>query len=324
MRIANPEPVPASLAEWEAQRLPLRKRLWEVLGDLPPKIMPEPRILSKTMREACLTEHFVYENGADAQVYGYFLTPPEITKPLPAILYLHVHGGKYEQGKEELFLERVPNQIPAKALVQAGYAVMAIDAYCFGERYHFGKETGQGVEQAWYKHFLWQGASLWGMMIRDDLMALDYLLSRPEVDPKRVAITGMSLGGSRATWLAALDERPQVIIPVAQMNRWRNFAATGLYNGHGIYYYLPALLRENFDMEHLVALAAPRYQNILIGDSDPLSPLSGIEDVIAFAQKIYALYGASDKFSATIEQDVRHVYTPSMFAAMLESLKQAL
>jgi dienelactone hydrolase len=162
------------------------------------------------------------------------------------------------------------------------------------------------------------------MMVRDDLMALDYLLSRPEIDPNRIAITGMSLGGSRSTWLAALDERPKVIIPVAQTTRWRDFASSGLYNGHGIYYYLPALLRENFDMEHLVALAAPRQQAILLGDSDPLSPLSGIQFVVDFAQQIYELYNASDKLSATIEKGVAHTYTPSMYMAMLASLKAAL
>src|SRR5690606_771533 len=153
---------------------------------------------------------------------------------------LHVHGNKYEQGKEEIFRERVPQIIPAKAFLEEGYAVMVIDAYCFGERSQHGtnpQESGVKVEHALYKHFLWQGASLWGMMLRDDLMSLDYLSSRPEVDPTRIAITGMSLGGSRATWIAALDERPKAIIPVAQMTRWRNFAASGLYNGHGIYYY---------------------------------------------------------------------------------------
>ena len=322
--IAPLRPAPENLAAWQAQREALRQRLWELLGDLPPLILPAPRILSKTLREGCLVEHFAYENGAEAQVFGYFLTPPELTKPLPAVLYLHVHGGKYEQGKEELFRERIPNTLPAVALVQAGYAVLAIDAYGFGERHHFGTETGQGVEHALYKHFLWQGASLWGMMLRDDLMALEYLLQRPEIDPQRIAITGMSLGASRSTWLAALDERPKVIIPVAQMTRWRDFAASGLYNGHGIYYYLPALLREDFDMEHLAALAAPRRQNILIGDQDPLSPLSGIQEVLDFTKNIYALYGASEKLSATIENGVAHVYTPSMFEAVLSTLKQAL
>lgn len=322
--IAETTPAPKTLAEWEAQRLPLRKRLWEVLGDLPSKIMPAPRILSKTIREGVLTEHFVYDNGADAEVFGYFLTPTNVQEPLPAVLYFHVHGGKYEQGKEELFLERVPNTLPAKALVEAGLAVMVIDAYGFGERNQFGAYIGVNAEHALYKHFVWQGSSLWGMMLRDDLIALDYLLTRPEIDPNRVAITGMSLGGSRSTWIAALDERPKVIIPVAQLTRWRNFAAHGLYNGHGIYYYLPALLRESFDMEHLVALSAPRVQNILIGDSDPLSPLDGIEDVLSFARQIYALYDASDKLSATIEKGVAHAYTPSMFDKMMATLTSSV
>jgi dienelactone hydrolase len=286
--------------------------------------MPAPCTLTKTLRDGCLTEHFSYDNGAGATVFGYFVTPPTVTTPLPAILYLHVHGGKYTLGKEELFQERTPHRVPALALTQAGYAVMAIDAYGFGERHSFGDESGNGVEQALYKHFLWQGSSLWGMMLRDDLMALDYLISRPEVDPQRIGITGMSLGGSRATWLAALDERPAAVVPVAQLTRWRNFAASGRYNGHSIYYYLPALLREGFDMEHLVALAAPRTQTILIGDQDPLSPLDGIQQVIAATEAVYRLYDAEQQLQAIVEPGVAHAYTPSMFAAMLATMKRAL
>jgi dienelactone hydrolase len=57
-----------------------------------------------------------------------------------------------------------------------------------------------------FKQFLWEGATLWGMMVRDDILALNYLLSRPEVDPAQVGTTGMSMGATRAWWLAALDD----------------------------------------------------------------------------------------------------------------------
>jgi cephalosporin-C deacetylase-like acetyl esterase len=176
------------------------------------------------------------------------------------VLYHHAYGGQYERGKEELFRERVPDMMPAPALVAAGYVVLAIDAYSFGERQQAGPagsaESGAAVEQALFKHFLWQGATLWGMMVRDDLLALNYLLTRPEVDPGRIGVTGMSLGASRTTWSGALDERPCALVPVAQMTRYRDFAAAGRYNLHSIYYYVPGALKSDLDMAHLVALAA--------------------------------------------------------------------
>jgi hypothetical protein len=218
--------------------------------------------------------------------------------------------------------------MPGPALVEAGYVVLTIDAYCFGERIQQGPagdtESGAAVEQALFKHYLWQGTSLWGMMVRDDLLALNYLLTRPEVDSDRIGVTGMSLGGSRTTWLGALDERPRALVPVAQMTRYRDFAASGRYNEHSIYYYLPGVLKSGLDMEHLVAVAAPRHQSLLIGAEDPLSPLIGIQTILAYARHVYHLYDAGDHLEASIERGVGHQYTPDMFSKMVATLKRAL
>ena len=55
---------------------------------------------------------------------------------------------------------------------------------------------------------------------------------------------------------------------------------SGDYRLHSIYYYLPGMLASGIDMEHIVALTAPRYQLILCGDSDPLSPIGGIHKIV--------------------------------------------
>jgi hypothetical protein len=321
-------PPPSTRAEWEIQRAVLRKRFWEMLGDMPPLFTPQATLLERTTRDGCIVEHFAFDNGADARVYGYLLLPPDQTAPVPAVVFLHGHGFKYELGKEALFQERFPGTLPGPALVTSGYAVLMIDAYSFGERQQDGPagdaESGAAVELALYKHFLWKGAALWGMMVRDDLLSLNYLLTRPEVDPHRIGVTGMSLGGSRTTWLGALDERPCVLVPVGQMTRYRDFAATGRYNLHSIYYYLPGVLKTDLDMEHLVALAAPRMQVVLIGDEDTLSPLAGIHTIVDYARHVYRLYDAGDHLQAGIEPGVGHQYTPSMFANMLAAMKRAL
>ncbi len=85
-------------------------------------------------------------------------------------------------------------------LVRAGYVVLCVDAYCFGERRWQGpagkKEEGGQTESALSKTFLWQGRTLWGMMVRDDQLALGYLVTRPEVDPTRIAAMGLSMGST--------------------------------------------------------------------------------------------------------------------------------
>lgn len=315
---------PLTLAAWQREREEIRQRFWQMLGDLPPLFTPQPRLLERATRDGCIVERFMFDNGADTQVYGYLLLPPQQTAPLPAVLYLHAHGHKYEVGKEELFRERVPGILPGPALAAAGYIVLAIDAYSFGERQQHGpagvNETGAPLEQALFKHFLWRGASLWGMIVRDDLLALNLLLDRPEVDTQRVGLTGMSLGGSRTTWIGALDERPRALVPVAQMTRYRDFAATGRYNLHSVYYYLPGALKTDLDMEHLVALAAPRPQTILIGDQDPLSPLAGIHKIHDYIRHIYTLYDAPAALRLSLAKGIDHRYTPEMFAEMLAAL----
>ena len=95
-------------------------------------------------------------------------------------------------------------------LARHGYVVMAIDNYFNGERRGQGpagtKEMQAGradQEMSLFKINLWFGRSLWGMMLRDEQIALDYLSSRPEVNSERIGASGMSMGSTRAWWLAA-------------------------------------------------------------------------------------------------------------------------
>lgn len=326
MTITRPTP-PAALDDWLIQREQARAHLWAALGDLPPRFTPEATTTETRRRDGYMLEHFTFDNGAGALVPGYLAMPMQPREPVPGVLYLHAHGGIYDRGKEEIFLPR-GGSVPVEALTRAGYAVLAIDAYGFGEREAHGPggaaERGKDVEMALYKHFIWRGQTLWGMMVRDDLLALNLLASLPEVDPTRIAAVGMSLGASRTTWLTALDDRVRVAVPVAQMTRYADYAAAAEYNHHGIYYYVPNMLNIGFDMEVIAALAAPRAQSILIGDSDPLSPLSGIRTVSGFTRAVYALYGAEDQFESIVYQGIGHEFTPTMFVAMMAALRRGL
>lgn len=314
-----------TLEGWIAQRDQIRAALWGLLGDLPPIFTPQPEIIERTARDGFHIEKFTFDNGAGATVYGYVLIPAGITTPAPAVLFHHFHAGRYDVGKDELFLEREGVPALGPALAAAGYVVLAIDAYAFGERQSQGpagdREVGRDTEWALFKRFLWEGRTLWGMIVRDDLLALRYLCSRPDVDTTRIVSTGMSMGASRTTWVSALDERVTLTIPVAQMTRYEDFAAAGLMNGHSIYYYVPGVLRSAMDMEHIVSLTAPRAQLVLIGDKDPLSPVKGVRKVQAYAKQVYKLYDASAQFEMIVYRGVEHAYTPTMGEALFAGLQ---
>ncbi len=314
---------------WETIKNEHRATLWRLLGDLPPLFTPDLQLMETTEREGFTVHKTNFDNGAGSIVPGYLILPEKL--PAPAIVYLHAHGGKYDIGKEEVFQDRFNiDMLPGIELARAGYIVLTIDAYGFGERSSNQPgiapttEPGRETETSLFKHFLWEGKTLWGMIVRDDLLALNALLARPEVDAGRVGATGMSLGGSRTTWLAALDERVKVAVPVAQMTRYHNFAARGEYDRHSIYYYLPGVLKSGLDMEHIAALTAPRPQRILIGNNDPLSPFEGVRIIDDFAREIYVLYNASDRFETVVYDGVEHQYTPEMFIAMLDWFRQHL
>jgi hypothetical protein len=212
--------------------------------------------------------------------------------------------------------------------VREGYVVLCIDAYAFGERRFQGpageREEGRRTETSLFKMFLWQGRTLWGMMVRDDLLALNYLLSRPEVDAERVAAMGMSMGSTRTWWAASLDERIKVAVSVACLTRYQNLIAQGQVKQHGIYYYVPNVLKEKIDTESIVGLIAPRPHLTLTGDKDGGSPADGVQIINAYQEYLYKLYRKPENFRGVIYKGLGHQYTPIMWQETLNWLRKNL
>ncbi len=323
-----------SAGQWEDAKVSLRVKLWDLLGDLPPVFTPEPKIESRQKCDGYMLERFTFDNRAGAVVYGYMLIPEGHKGRGPAILYNHYHGGKYAQGKEEVLIrafgrsEEGHKLITGEELVRAGFVVMCIDSYAFGERQFHGptgkKEARGSVESALFKAFLWEGKTLWGMMVRDDVLALNYLAGRSEVDPDRIATMGMSMGSTRSWWLAALDERIKVAICVACLTRYQNLIEEGSLYCHGIYYFVPGMIGEGMDIEKVVGLIAPRVLLTLTGDSDAGSPADGVRIINEFQRRLYGLYGKKENFRGVVYEGIGHVYTPQMWDETIGWLKRHL
>ena len=177
------------------------------------------------------------------------------------------------------------------------------------------------MEAALFKTFLWEGRTLWGMMVRDDMLALNYLASRPEVDPSRIAAMGVSMGSTRTWWLAAMDDRIKVAVCVACLTRYQNLIARGSVNAHGIYYYVPSMLKEGIDAESVVGLIAPRPLLTLTGDQDEGSPADGVRIINTFLERLYQCYGRSDSFHGLLYPGVGHAYTAAMWKETLHWLQ---
>jgi dienelactone hydrolase len=319
--LAPPFAAPPSAAAWAAERLRIRAKLWELLGRLPPRpARPAVETLGREDRGDFVAERFQFDNGAGDTVPGVLLLPKASGRRLPAILYGHWHAGQYDLGKEELF--RAPHlpEAPGPALARRGYAVMAIDAPGFGERNGRGPDgpelrDSRGAESLGKCH-LWVGRSPWGMLLRDDLMALDYLAARPEVDPDLIGATGISMGSTRTWWLMALDERIRTGVGVACLTRYQNLIRHGGLHQHGHYYFVPGLLN-HFDAESVVALIAPRAVLFQTGDQDAGSPLDGVRAIEAAVRGVYRLWPRDDAFQSRVYPGVGHAYTAEMWAQTL-------
>lgn len=313
--------VPATKEAWLKQRAEIRSTLWKLLGDFPPRpAVPAVRLVSRTEGDGYTLEKFTFDDGLGMTVPGYLFLPAHPARKVPAILYCHWHAGQWDVGKEEMLRQNATPAVPGPTLARLGYAVLGIDACGFGERNGQGPggpgdRDGAGELTA-SKFSLWAGRTLWGTMVRDDLMALDYLCSRPEVDAGRIGVTGISMGSTRSWWLMALDDRPRTAVCVGCMTRYQNLIDEAKMGAHGIYYFVPGMLR-HFDTEAVIACAAPRPMLFMTGDRDFGSPVSGIRAIEASVAPVYSLVGKNADFSSIIYPDTPHTYLPAEWDRMV-------
>ncbi|HKU27030.1 MAG TPA: acetylxylan esterase [Candidatus Sulfotelmatobacter sp.] len=298
-----------------------RRQLWGLLGDLPWTHRPGPaRLVRKEEHDGYTLERLVLDLNGVEPVPALLLIPHKRPMRAPGLLYIHWHGGMYDLGKEQL-LKGVDAQ-PAYAPVCAekGLVTLAIDSWCFGERKHVA--DGHEGEQDAFKLMLWRGQVLYGMMMFDEFRAMDYLASRPEVDTTRLGAFGMSMGSTKAWWLAALDPRVKVCMDVCCLTDYEELIRTHGLKEHGIYYYVPSLLK-HFQTSDINELIVPRARLSVNGRKDPLTPPAGVEKVRDHLLPLYRRYGKESDCRIELF-DCAHVELPEMRKLILEWMDREL
>jgi lysophospholipase L1-like esterase len=308
---------PKDAAEWKKRRPEILRIATQSLGKLPARPKPSATLISREIHPEMIVESLRIPNGDTGEMSALFLAPPQ-AKNRPAILWLHSSSYDatqllmrgYNGGDEPLGI----------TFVKAGYVVLAPDACWYGLRAGRGPsgplETTRAQHETLFKYHLWRGRTLWGMFVRDDQIALDYLETRPEADMSRVGATGISMGSTRSWWLAALDQRVRCVVGVACLTRYQNLIAHGELRQHGVYYFVLGLL-EHFDIEAVLALIAPRPFLALNGELDAGSPADGIREIEKRVAPVYNALGAKDAFKSIRYEHTGHVYTPAMRKEML-------
>jgi dienelactone hydrolase len=294
-----------------------RKELWSLLGDLPWQHRPAPPKLVKTEKHDGYTlERLVLDLNGEEPVPALLLIPDKRPPRAPGLLFIHWHAGMYGLGKEQLLRGVEAQPAYAPVLAEKGIVTLAIDSWCFGERQH--ESDGHTGEQDAFKLMLWQGRVLYGMMMFDEFRALDYLASRPEVDPQRLGAFGMSMGATKAWWLAALDPRVKLCIDVCCLTDYDELIKAHSLKEHGIYYYVPSLLK-HFQTAQINELIVPRAHLSVNGRLDPLTPPAGVEKIRDYLLPLYREHGREQDCHIDLF-NCAHVELPEMRKLIVEWL----
>lgn len=320
MARAAQESAAQSTKAFQARQNRRRRELWDLLGDLPARRQPQARLLRTEKHAAYTLEHLELDLNGLEPVPALLLLPHKRQQKAPGLLYIHAHGGTYDLGKEELLKGR--NVLPAYApeCARLGLVTLAIDSWCFSGRKH--QKDGRNGEWDAFKLMLWRGQVLFGMMMFDEFQAVTYLSSRPEVDGQRLGAFGLSMGATKAWWLAALDPRIKLCVDLCCLTDFQALIEAGNLRGHGIYYYVPSLLK-HFQTHDINELIVPRPHLSLNGRKDALTPPAGVERIRDHLLPLYQRHGRRE--DGRIELfDCGHEETPAMRRLVLEWLERFL
>ena len=279
------------------------------------------------------------------RIPAYLLTPKNIIDKAPGVVVLHDHGGMFFWGKDKAVEHK--EDIPqlknyardyygaplASTLAKRGYVTLVIDSLYFGERRFKFERHGEfaprlnkheyaspgyvdefnacarEAEGDLAKLFFGAGLTFMGVRAADDIASVGYLSSLGCVDPKRIGCIGLSMGGMRSAWLAALDDRVKCAVAVGTMQRYREMMAKRLMNYVWLWI-IPGLYGE-MDYPEAVSLRAPLPLYAMHGKRDGLYPDNTGEAAIEHIRAVYEKAGAAENFKYSY-YDEEHVFNEAM------------
>jgi dienelactone hydrolase len=251
----------------------------------------------------------------------------------PAVIALHGTGGSKA------------NMLSlCRKLATNGFVAVAIDGRYHGERTKAGRgaeEYNEAIARAWRdgREHPFYYDTVWDVM-----RLVDYLKTRKDIDPKRIGLIGISKGGIETYLAAAVDKRIAVAVPVIgvqsfwwglENDQWQGRVKTiqnafdtsakdaGVTNVtrefvKAFYDRVVPDIYGEFDGPAMLSLIAPRPLLVINSDSDPNTPLPGVQEAAAGAQKTYHKARADDRFVFRIQEKTAHQVRPESERAAIE------
>jgi dienelactone hydrolase len=273
----------------DARKKVVRERILSLIGGLPDYRGPlRPRVTKTTPRDGYVIENVMFDSLPDYVVTANLYRPDRPGRH-PAVL---MSMGHWESGK-------AAGQLLSSNLARRGFVVLAYDPVGQGERQQafdprFGRSLIGGPTD---QHFsngaaaILMGQALSRYFIHDGMRAIDYLVSRPEVDPDRIGATGCSGGGTQTTYISALDPRIKATAVACYMNSFQTLFAGSIGDSEQS---VPGFLANGLDQTDYVELFAPKPWLIASTENDFFTP-PGARQVFDEAQRWYSLYDAKER-----------------------------
>ncbi|MHB1426031.1 MAG: alpha/beta hydrolase family protein [Gemmataceae bacterium] len=317
-------------AEWEERKPRLRREYFDMLGlwPLPEKTPLHPTVTGTVERGDILIEKLHFQSRPGLYVTGNLYRPKKIIGKLPAILYACGHSFRGRDGNKSA------HQDHGMWFATNGYVCLLVDTLQLGEipgihhgtygtpYRHFGSYglPGQNVvENRWW----WQarGYTPAGVECWNGIRALDYLVSRPEVDADRLGVTGISGGGAATFWIAAADERVKVAVPVSGMSDLESYISHKVINGHCDCMFL--INTYQWQWTTIAALIAPRPLLFANSDNDSIFPMDGNRRIIARLRQLYKMYDKPELVADYVSKG-GHAYRPDLRIAVFKWINKHL
>ena len=311
-----------SFAAWKRRaRAQVRELLWQ----------PEDRtaydveIVDEQPRDGYRQRQLLFNVTRNSRVRATMLVPNG-PGPFPAALLLHDHGAKFDIGKEKLIepwyddtrlasaqawsTKYFEGRFVGNELAARGYAVLAVDALGWGDR---GGLTYEG-QQALASNMFNLGSSLAGLMAYEDVRAAGLLATLPEVDERRIAAVGFSMGSYRAWQVAALSNHVAATVAACWMTGLKEMMVTGnnTLRGASAFFMLHPGLSRYLDIPDVAAIAAPRPMMVFNGELDTLFPRAGVDVAYAKLRAVWASQHANDRLVTKLWPGLGHVFNRPM------------
>lgn len=293
-----------SADDWEKLRPTYKEEYFHMLGLQP---MPAKTPLKVTVTGTLAGDGYVvdmlhYQSRPKLYVTGNLYRPANVIKGqrLPAVLYVCGHALRGRNGNKTAY------QSHGIWFARHGYVCLMLDTLQLGEiaAIHHGTYR----EGRWWWHS--RGYTSAGVECLNGIRGIDYLISRPDVDPQRIAVTGISGGGAATFWIAAADERARVAVPVSGMADLPSYVTNRVINGHCDCMFLYNTFQ--WPWARIAALVAPRPMLFTNSDADSIFPMDANQRVINRLERVYSLYGRTDFVDSVVSigghayrQDIR-------------------